>query len=133
MVAVAYCTSQAYLNRNVYKKQANLFVEVWMGWVCDGPRQAQGLGCLRRSARRDGRAGRAEPRHSYTKAILLGAIDTPMLRENPDVKSGVEHIDPSEVGKPADIAAAAAFPSSDAAAFVQGTGLIVDGGRIIAL
>lgn len=65
-----------------------------------------------------------------TNAILPGAIDTPMLRENPDVKSGVEHIAPSEIGKPADIAAAVAFLASDDAAFVQGTGLIVDGGRL---
>jgi meso-butanediol dehydrogenase/(S,S)-butanediol dehydrogenase/diacetyl reductase len=80
---------------------------------------------LTRSAAMEGQS-----RGIRTNAILPGAIDTPMLRENPDVKSGVEHIAPSEIGRPADIAAAVAFLASDDAAFVQGTGLIVDGGRL---
>jgi len=53
-----------------------------------------------------------------------------MLRDNPDVKSGVEHIEPGDAGKPADIAAAVAFLASYDAAFVQGASLIVDGGRV---
>jgi glucose 1-dehydrogenase len=68
-----------------------------------------------------------------TNAILPGAVDTPMLRENPNVKSGVEHIDPTELGRPDDIAAAVAYLASDDAVFVQGAGLIVDGGRLCAL
>jgi len=66
-------------------------------------------------------------------AILPGAIDTPMLWNNPNVKSGVEQVDPSFVGKPQDIAAAIAFLASDDAAFVQGTTLVVDGGRLARL
>ena len=66
-------------------------------------------------------------------AILPGAIDTPMLWDNPNVKSGVEKIDKADVGKPEDIAAAAAFLASDDAAFITGVGLPVDGGRLARL
>lgn len=66
-------------------------------------------------------------------AILPGAIDTPMLWNNPEVKSGAEVIDKSVVGKPDDIAAAAAFLASDDARFVTGASLVVDGGRLARL
>ncbi|HWE44542.1 MAG TPA: SDR family oxidoreductase [Caulobacteraceae bacterium] len=66
-------------------------------------------------------------------ALLPGAIDTPMLWDNPNIKSGVEKIDKADVGKPEDIAAATAFLASDDAAFVTGTTLIVDGGRLARL
>ena len=66
-------------------------------------------------------------------AILPGAIDTPMLWDNPNVASGAEQIDPGFVGKPQDVAAAIAFLASDDAAFVQGTTLVVDGGRLARL
>jgi NAD(P)-dependent dehydrogenase (short-subunit alcohol dehydrogenase family) len=66
-------------------------------------------------------------------AILPGAVDTPMLWANPNVKSGVEKIDPAVVGKPDDLAAVIAFLASDDAHFVQGSELRVDGGRLSAL
>jgi NAD(P)-dependent dehydrogenase (short-subunit alcohol dehydrogenase family) len=66
-------------------------------------------------------------------ALLPGAIDTPMLWDNPNVKSGAEKIDKSDVGKPEDIAAATAFLASEDAAFVTGTTLVVDGGRLARL
>lgn len=62
--------------------------------------------------------------------ILPGAIDTPMLWTNPNLKSGAETLDPADVGKPADVAAAVAFLGSDDAAFITGTTLAVDGGRL---
>jgi NAD(P)-dependent dehydrogenase (short-subunit alcohol dehydrogenase family) len=68
-----------------------------------------------------------------TNAILPGAVETPMLRNNPEVKSGVEHISESEVGRPEDIAAVVAYLASDDAAFVQGACLTVDGGRLSGL
>ena len=68
-----------------------------------------------------------------SNAILPGAIDTPMLWDNPNVKSGAEVIDKSSVGTPDDIAAAAAFLGSDDAAFVNGASLYVDGGRLAKL
>jgi NAD(P)-dependent dehydrogenase (short-subunit alcohol dehydrogenase family) len=63
-------------------------------------------------------------------AILPGAVDTPMLWNNPNVKSGEEKIDPADVGKPEDIAAVIAYLASDDAKFVQGAALRVDGGRL---
>lgn len=63
-------------------------------------------------------------------AVLPGAIDTPMLWDNPNVKAGVEKIDPADVGRPEDVAALIAYLASDDAAFVQGTEVRVDGGRL---
>ncbi|AGB45221.1 dehydrogenase of unknown specificity, short-chain alcohol dehydrogenase like protein [Mesorhizobium australicum WSM2073] len=83
---------------------------------------------LTRSTAIEGRA-----RGIRANAILPGAIDTPMLWENPNIKSGVESISPEDVGKPEQIAAAAAFLASDDAAFVNGAALNVDGGRLARL
>ena len=66
-------------------------------------------------------------------AILPGAIDTPMLWTNPNLKSGAEVLDKADVGKPENIAAAAAFLASDDAAFITGASLSVDGGRLAKL
>jgi NAD(P)-dependent dehydrogenase (short-subunit alcohol dehydrogenase family) len=65
--------------------------------------------------------------------LLPGAIDTPMLWDNPNVKSGAEKIDRFQVGRPEDIAAGIAFLASDDAAFVNGIELVVDGGRLAQL
>jgi NAD(P)-dependent dehydrogenase (short-subunit alcohol dehydrogenase family) len=80
---------------------------------------------LTRTAALEGRS-----RKIRSNAVLPGAIETPMLRDNPEVKSGVEHIDPEELGQPAEVAAAIAYLASDDARFVNGAGLIVDGGRL---
>ena len=80
---------------------------------------------LTRSASIEGK-----PKGIRVNVVLPGAIDTPMLWDNPNVKSGAEKVDPSMVGKPEDIAAAIAFLASDDAAFVTGTALRVDGGRL---
>lgn len=61
--------------------------------------------------------------------IAPGAVDTPMLWNNPNVKSGVEKIR-GAVGKPEDIAAAICFLAAPEARFITGTTLIVDGGRL---
>lgn len=73
------------------------------------------------------------PKGIRVNAILPGAIDTPMLRTNPQVQSGAEHIDAADVGKPQDVAAAIAFLASGEAAFIQGASLLVDGGRLCQL
>lgn len=80
---------------------------------------------LTRSAAIEGK-----PRGIRVNAVLPGAVDTPMLWENPNMKSGVERVDPNMVGKPQDIAAAVTFLASDEARFVQGVALVVDGGRL---
>jgi meso-butanediol dehydrogenase/(S,S)-butanediol dehydrogenase/diacetyl reductase len=83
---------------------------------------------LTRSAALEGK-----PKGLRVNAILPGAVDTPMLWDNPDVQAGVEKIDPSAVGKPQDIAAAIAFLASADAAFIQGAALLADGGRLCQL
>jgi meso-butanediol dehydrogenase/(S,S)-butanediol dehydrogenase/diacetyl reductase len=62
--------------------------------------------------------------------VLPGAIDTPMLWENPNIKAGLETINTADVGKPEDIAAVIACLASDDAKFVQGAAVRADGGRL---
>src|ERR1041384_4552727 len=61
--------------------------------------------------------------------VAPGAVDTPMLWNNPNVKSGVEKVE-GAIGKPEDIAAAVCFLASSEARFITGTTLIADGGRL---
>jgi NAD(P)-dependent dehydrogenase (short-subunit alcohol dehydrogenase family) len=83
---------------------------------------------LTRSAAIEGKA-----KGIRANAILPGAIDTPMLWSNPNLKSGAEKLDPKDVGKPEDVAGAVAFLASADAAFVTGATLEVDGGRLAQL
>jgi NAD(P)-dependent dehydrogenase (short-subunit alcohol dehydrogenase family) len=87
-----------------------------------------GLLSLTRSTSIEGKS-----RGVRANAILPGAIDTPMLWANPNLKSGAEVLDKADVGRPEDIAAAAAFLASDDAAFITGAALNVDGGRLAKL
>lgn len=80
---------------------------------------------LTRSASLEGK-----PKGIRVNAILPGAVDTPMLWNNPNVKSGEEKINRQDVGRPEDVAATIAFLASDEAAFVQGAAIRVDGGRL---
>jgi len=73
------------------------------------------------------------PKGIRVNAVLPGAIDTPMLWDNPNVKSGAEQIDPAAVGKPQDVANVIAYLASDEAQFVQGASVRVDGGRLTRL
>lgn len=61
--------------------------------------------------------------------VAPGAVDTPMLWRNPNVKSGMEKIE-GKIGKPEDVAAAVSFIASDEASFINGSSLHVDGGRL---
>ena len=65
-------------------------------------------------------------------SVAPGAVDTPMLWGNPNVKSGAEKIT-GAVGTPENIAAAICFLASDEAAFITGTVLVADGGRLDSL
>jgi NAD(P)-dependent dehydrogenase (short-subunit alcohol dehydrogenase family) len=80
---------------------------------------------LTRSASIEGKA-----KGIRVNAILPGAIDTPMLWENPNIKAGLEQVNKDSVGKPEDIAGVTTFLASDDAAFVQGAMIEVDGGRL---
>lgn len=72
-------------------------------------------------------------RRIRANAVLPGAVDTPMLWDNPNIKSGAETVDRGDVGTPEDIAAAVAFLASDEARFITGATLVVDGGRLAKL
>ncbi len=87
-----------------------------------------GLDSLTRSAAIEGKV-----RGIRVNSVEPGAIETPMLRDNPNVRSGVETLDPADVGTPESVAAAVAFLLSADAAFVTGATLRVDGGRLARL
>jgi len=53
-------------------------------------------------------------------AIVPGAIDTPMLHDNPHLSSGAEKLDAGEIGMPVDIANATLFLVSDEARLHHG-------------
>lgn len=80
---------------------------------------------LTRSASLEGK-----PKGIRVNAILPGAVDTPMLWNNPNVRGGEEKISKEDVGKPEEVAAVIAFLASDDASFVQGAAVRVDGGRL---
>jgi len=83
---------------------------------------------LTRSAAIEGKA-----KGIRVNAVLPGAIDTPMLWENPNIKSGLEVIKQGDVGSPKDIAECIGYLASERARFVQGAMLRVDGGRLAQL
>ncbi len=72
------------------------------------------------------------PKGIRVNSVAPGAVDTPMLWNNPNLKSGAEKIE-GAIGKPEDLAAAICFIASDEARFINGTTLVVDGGRLDAL
>jgi glucose 1-dehydrogenase len=69
------------------------------------------------------------PSQLRINCVAPGAVDTPMLWNNPNVKSGKEVIE-GAIGKPEELAAAICFLASDEASYINGTTLIVDGGRL---
>lgn len=64
--------------------------------------------------------------------IAPGAVETPMLRQNPNVQNGTEKIT-GQIGTPDELAAAICFIASPEATFINGTTLVVDGGRLAQL
>ncbi len=71
-----------------------------------------------------------ESRGIRVNAVLPGAVETPMLLENLNIKDGLEVIKQCDVGTPEDIAAAITYLASDEARFIQGANLRVDSGRL---
>ena len=70
--------------------------------------------------------------HARINAVAPGAVDTPMLWSNPNVKSGKEKIT-GQVGTPEELSAAICFLASSEASFINGTTLVADGGRLATL
>lgn len=67
--------------------------------------------------------------HLRINCVAPGAVNTPMLWNNPNVKNGAEKVE-GAIGKPEELAAAICFMASDDASFINGTTLVVDGGRL---
>jgi glucose 1-dehydrogenase len=70
-----------------------------------------------------------ESKKIRVNCVAPGAVNTPMLWNNPNVKSGKEKVE-GAIGEPEDIAAAICFMAAPEARFVNGTTLIVDGARL---
>ena len=64
--------------------------------------------------------------------VRPGAVETPMLRSNHNIRSGAEKLD-GPIGTPEQLAAAICWLASDEAGFVTGSVLTADGGRLAAL
>lgn len=64
-----------------------------------------------------------------TNCVAPGAVDTPMLWNNPNVKNGSEKVE-GVIGTPEEVANAICFLASDEASFINGTVLVTDGGRL---
>ncbi len=69
------------------------------------------------------------PTQARFNCVAPGAVDTPMLWANPNIKDGVERMD-GIIGKPEELAAAICFMASDEASYINGTTLAVDGNRL---
>jgi NAD(P)-dependent dehydrogenase (short-subunit alcohol dehydrogenase family) len=70
-----------------------------------------------------------QPSHLRINCVAPGAVDTPMLWNNPNIKSGAEKVE-GAIGKPEELAAAICFLASDDASYINGTTLVADGGRL---
>jgi NAD(P)-dependent dehydrogenase (short-subunit alcohol dehydrogenase family) len=66
-------------------------------------------------------------------AVAPGAIDTQMFRASPNVASGKEQVPEGMLGRPEDVASVVAFLASADAAFMTGSVVTADGGRMALL
>lgn len=69
------------------------------------------------------------PKQIRINCVAPGAVDTPLLWDNSNVKSGAEVVT-GAIGKPEELAAAICFLPTDEASFINGTTIVVDGGRL---
>lgn len=76
------------------------------------------------------------PSHIRVNAVCPGIIDTPMMQRfsggTPEGREAVIAQEPvGRMGKPEEIAAAVVWLCSDAAAFVTGHAMVIDGGQTV--
>lgn len=131
LLGAAYFTSQAFRHMKCGGSIVNIASVHAIATTADvAPYAAAkaGLLSLTRSTSIEGKALGIR-----ANAILPGAIESRMLRDNPNLATGAETLLPGDVGRPEDIAAAVSFLASDDAAFVTGAALAVDGGRLARL
>ncbi|MGH9616375.1 MAG: SDR family NAD(P)-dependent oxidoreductase [Acidobacteriaceae bacterium] len=78
-------------------------------------------------------------RNIRANCVCPGSVDTPMLRETAEMTGSPEKMLAAlgrmhalgRIGRPEEVANAIAFLASDAASFITGTSLIVDGGLLV--
>jgi len=128
LLGAFYFTKQAFLHMKsggAIVNVSSIHAEETQPFVAPYAAAKTALLSLTRSASLEGKA-----KGIRVNAVLPGAIDTPMLWNNPNVKSGEEKIIAGDVGQPDDVASVIAFLASDDARFVQGAAIRVDGGRL---
>lgn len=128
LLGAFYFTREAFKtmsNGGVIVNVASIHAEETTPLVASYAAAKAGVVSLTRSAAIEG-----QPKGIRVNAVLPGAVDTPMLWENPNIKSGAERVEPRDVGRPEDIANAIAYLLSDNATFITGAALRVDGGRL---
>jgi NAD(P)-dependent dehydrogenase (short-subunit alcohol dehydrogenase family) len=89
------------------------------------------VGVIRAAARAAVRWG---PRGGRVNSVSPGLIDTPMGRQEltrqPEMREMLSHTPLGRLGQPHELAEIAAFLVSDAATFVSGIDVLVDGGQL---
>jgi len=89
------------------------------------------VGVIRAAARAAVRWG---PRGGRVTSLSPGIIDTPMgrqeLEQQPEMATMLEQTPLGRLGTPEEVAAVAAFLVSDAASFITGIDVLVDGGQL---
>jgi NAD(P)-dependent dehydrogenase (short-subunit alcohol dehydrogenase family) len=89
------------------------------------------VGVIRAAARAAVRWG---PRGGRVTSLSPGIIDTPMgrqeLEQQPEMATMLEQTPLGRLGAPEEVAAVAAFLVSDAASFITGIDVLVDGGQV---
>ena len=74
------------------------------------------------------------PRGGRVTSLSPGIIDTPMgrqeLEQQPEMATMLEQTPLGRLGTPEEVAAVAAFLVSDAASFITGIDVLVDGGQL---
>lgn len=131
LLGAAYFTSQAFrhmINGGAIVNIASVHAVETTADVAPYAAAKAGLLSLTRSAAIEG-----QPLGIRANAILPGAIESRMLRDNPNLANGAEILAEGDVGRPEDVAAAVAFLASEDAGFVTGATLAVDGGRLARL
>lgn len=130
LFGAVHFTRQAFLNMKggAIVNVASVHAERTSALVAPYAAAKAALVSLTRSAAIEGAA-----KGIRVNAVLPGAIDTPMLWDNPNVRSGSERFSEGEVGRPEDVASAIAYLASDDGRFITGAALLVDGGRLARL
>lgn len=128
LLGVFFFTKQAFLCMRpggAVVNVSSIHAEETTPLVCSYAAAKAAVVSLTRSAAIEGRA-----KGIRVNAVLPGAVDTPMLWENPNIRSGKEQVNKADIGQAEDVAAAIAYLASDDAEFVDGAALRVDGGRL---